>query len=422
MSKHTRWDPSNREDKHYYELAASLSNGPLTFAEIEDSYSAYYRLLGMFAWQLQLSPVEQAQRKNYLVGGLDELLRREWITFDGMCYSLTPAGRIQAEKMLEHIRMARGFLDTLQTPETVSKVSLAIYIALALVKLPAGLLSGSVGLINDSFDTLLDGLCSLLVYLGIRFQKERLVNTFQVLMLLVAGCLTLYQAVMGLLKPHAPEVDLFTFLAALLSALACAGLFFYQRSVGLKHGNLGLITQSVDSRNHVIVAIGVTLGLVAALLKFSLLDALVGLVVAGLILKSAVEMTIELFRSFNQAEELDLSNYRISIPGLEQRQRNQLCDWMLYLVQQKIAHTKGQLLALVENTIATSNPVLQTFGFADENSREESPCSTALQRAIEQGWILLEPPVELTPAGQEHLAKQLARYRKQHGHRRMLSV
>jgi divalent metal cation (Fe/Co/Zn/Cd) transporter len=95
-----------------------------------------------------------------------------------------------------------------------------------MIKLPAGMLSGSIGLINDSFDTLLDGLCSLLVYLGFRFNKERLVNIFQVVMLLGAGCLTLYQAVSGLFKPYEPEADLFTFTAALISALTCTGLYF----------------------------------------------------------------------------------------------------------------------------------------------------------------------------------------------------
>lgn len=47
---------------------------------------------------------------------------------------------------------------------------------LAALKLPAGLLSGSVGLLNDATDTLLDGISSLLVYAGLRFDRERTVN------------------------------------------------------------------------------------------------------------------------------------------------------------------------------------------------------------------------------------------------------
>ena len=88
----------------------------------------------------------------------------------------------------------------------------------------------------------------------------------------------------------------FTFLATLLSAVFCVGLWVHQRYVGLRSGHLALITQSVDSRNHVIVAAGVTAGLVAALLRYPLLDTLVGLAVALLILKSAVELAVEILR------------------------------------------------------------------------------------------------------------------------------
>jgi hypothetical protein len=40
----------------------------------------------------------------------------------------------------------------------------------------------------------------------------------------------------------------------------------------VRSANVALITQSIDSRNHVIVAASVTAGLVAALLHFALLD------------------------------------------------------------------------------------------------------------------------------------------------------
>ena len=97
---------------------------------------------------------------------------------------MTELGHTQAGKVTQDLQAFRRQVENLQTPATASKVSLIVYLVLAIIKLPAGLLSKSVGLINDSFDTLLDGLCCLLAYLGFRFNKERLVNIFQVLMLL----------------------------------------------------------------------------------------------------------------------------------------------------------------------------------------------------------------------------------------------
>lgn len=80
--------------------------------------------------------------------------------------------------------------------------------------------------------------------------------------------------------------------------------------VGLRSGSMALITQSVDSCNHVIIAASVMTGLVTLVLRFSLLDTLVGLAVALLIFKSAVELAIETVRSLG--EEVDLSHYKLS--------------------------------------------------------------------------------------------------------------
>jgi Co/Zn/Cd efflux system component len=422
VDRHPRSYRQNKDDKHrqHAELAVALSDGPRTLAEIEDYFGAYYRLFGMFAWQLRQSPQERAQRRDNLAQAMAELERRGWVQLDGDRYALTETGRGAADQLLQDMRQARSFLDRLQTPEMASKVSLAVYLVLSLIKLPAGLLSGSVGLINDSLDTLLDGLCSFLIFLGFRFHKERLVNIFQVAMLVVIGCISLYQGALGLFRPHAPDVDFFTFLAAVLSALACAGLYYYQRSVGLKCGSFGLITQSVDSRNHIFVAAGVTTGLVASLLRFGLLDALVGLAVAALILKSAIELGIELFRSLNSGNDQDLSQYRITMPRMERHRQDQLCDWMLFLVQQGKVQTEAQFLALAQNALMLNhNPLMQTLGLK-ETAPEEASLHLAFQHAANQGWMVIEPHLELTAAGKKHLSQQIRRGRRGKRHARAI--
>lgn len=138
----------------------------------------------------------------------------------------------------------------------------------------------------------------------------------------------------------------FTFLAAILSALVCGALYLYQRFVGVRSGSLALITQSVDSRNHVIVAASVTAGLIASRLHFPLLDTLVGLVVAVLILKSAIELTLETVRSFGE-EDVDLSRYQMGLAGWYHRFRQaQLRDWLLYLVEKQKMRTRSNLMIL----------------------------------------------------------------------------
>ena len=316
-----------------WEVAAYLLDGPRTKEEIADHFRSYLRWLGFFNVTVCLGRVDKHQRLTDSVQEtLDDLLTRGWAVRESERYALTPLGREEAAKPLADIRRTRALLGKFVQPQTVSKVSLGVHLGLAALKLPAGLLSGSVGLLNDAVDTLLDGFSSLLVYAGLRFDKERAVNVALVLLMLGTGGFTCYEAVRRFFVPFRPEVDWFTFLAALLSALVCLVLWAYQRFVGVRSGSMALVTQSVDSRNHVIVAASVTAGLVTSLLRFPLLDTLVGLAVALLILKSAVELAAEVVRSLGD-EEVDVSRYQFGLVEKYQRFRQvQLCDWMLYMM------------------------------------------------------------------------------------------
>lgn len=330
-------DADGRELKEYgqsWEIAAALWGGPKTLPEIVDHFYSYIRLLGFF----KITP-RMKRRHGKMTERIEEtveaLIERGWVVREGERYALTPQGREEAEKPLADMRRTRAMLEKLAQPQAASQVGLAAHLGLAALKLPAALLSGSVGLLNDATDTLLDGLSSVLVYLGLRFDRERAVNAVLVLLMLGTGGFTFYEAVRRFFVPFEPHVEWFTFLAAILSALVCWALYLYQRFVGVRSGSLALITQSVDSRNHVIVAASVTAGLIASRLQFPLLDTLVGMAVAVLILKSAIELAVETVRSLGE-EEVDLSRYQMELAGWYERFRQaQLRDWLLYLVERE---------------------------------------------------------------------------------------
>jgi hypothetical protein len=239
---------SRREYRESEEVATYMLDGPKTPDEIADHLRSYIRWLGLFNVTERLDRADKRERLMRKVQEtLDDLLAQGWAVRQGERYALTESGREEARRMLADVRQVGARLGELVLPETVSKVSLAVHLGLAALKLPAGLLSGSVGLLNDAADTLLDGLSSLLVYAGMRFDKERVVSVVLVLLMLVTGGFTFYEAVRRFFTPFEPEVDWFTFLATILSALVCLALYFYQRFVGLRVGSMALITQSVDS-------------------------------------------------------------------------------------------------------------------------------------------------------------------------------
>jgi Co/Zn/Cd efflux system component len=407
MSRRHRHDRQRDEYGQRWEMAAALWDGPRTLDEIVEHFRSYVRFLGLFSVTERLERHDRAVRMvAFVTETLEDLIERGWVVPQGEHYALTELGRKEANTVLSELRETGALLRRFVQPQTVSQVSLGVHLALAALKLPAGLLSGSVGLINDATDTLLDGLSSLLVYAGLRFDKEGAANVVLVLLMLFTGSFTSYEAVRRFFVPLQPEVDWFTFLAAILSALICLILYAYQRFVGLRSGSMALITQSVDSRNHVIVAASVTAGLVASLLRFPLLDTLVGLAVALLILKSAVELAIETVRSLGE-EEVDLSRYKFGVVERYERFRQaQLRDWMLYLVEKRGVQTRSELAAQARQALDFGKiPTLRALGLAQQQPWASEMIEQSVAELFEHGWLVGDERLSVTDTGREHLSR-----------------
>ena len=414
MAEQSDSGPRLRDYGETWEIAAALWDGPRTLAEIVDHFYGYIRLLGLYrvTRRMERRHGKMAER---IEANVEALVARGWVERKDERYRLTEVGREEARKPIDDMRRTRSLLRTAVQPQTVSQVGLGVHLALAALKLPAALLSGSVGLLNDATDTLLDGLSSALVYLGLRFDRERAVNAVLVVLMLGTGSFTFYEAVRRFFVPFEPDVDWFTFVATIVSALVCWALYFYQRFVGVRSGSVALITQSVDSRNHVIVAASVTAGLIAARLAFPLLDTLVGLVVAVLILKSAMELAIETIRSLGE-DEVDLSRYGMELAGwYEDFRRTQLSDWMLYLVAVEGVSTREALLIRTREALDFSNhPMLRALG-VEQVPRAEEMMEASVEQLVEGGWLVADGELTLTDAGKERLDRRMREGKRGHG-------
>jgi protein-S-isoprenylcysteine O-methyltransferase Ste14/Co/Zn/Cd efflux system component len=383
----------------------TLLEKPLTLEGIMEQFHAFTRRFGFFGSFFSESMHKGVDFRIWLQDHLDGLIERGWIVREGETYALTETGRGVAAKALAEVQKTRDRVAGLATPENASKLTLVVHLLLAAVKLPAGILSGSVGLLNDAIDTLLDGVSSLMVYWGLRVNRERLVSRLLVLFMLATGSFAAVEAILRILHREPVEADWFSFAAVLVSAAVCGLLWLIQRFIGLRGQSMALITQSVDSRNHVIVAGGVTAGLIAALLDFAWLDYLVGLVVAIFILKSAVELAVELIRSRNE-QAPDLSRFQFGI--YERFRRSQLCSYMLFLVRNGQAGTMQELLGAVRRSFDfRGNVFLRSMG-AERLEGSEELISSCYRRLIDKNLLIENPGrgsrLELTAAGEKRLA------------------
>lgn len=384
-------------------ITICLSDGPKTISQLENYFIELPRRFGMFVELFDREALELGHLTNSIAKDLQNMACKGLVEQQGDYFHLTDLGQekfsVQATGMLEFERLLR----TLASPVTVGKISLAVHLLLSMVKLPAGIISGSIGLLNDGIDTFLDGLSSILVLIGIRKKKERLSNLILVMLMLATGAITSVEALQRLFNPVPPQVDWFAFFSALLSAVLCAGLYFYQRFVGLRSGSIALITQSVDSRNHIIVAVSVTAGLVAALLNFSILDTIVGLIVAVIIFYSAIELTIELFRNF-QSGEPDLSRFSMGITQRYHRFRtNQLRYWLLFIINEENISDRGQVIQRVLQMLDFStNPALAQLGL-NNTLRSADELESELSTMQKDGLLEDSSFLKLTEKGRQQL-------------------
>jgi len=397
-------------------ILMALSGGARTLVEVRENFFAFSRYFGAFAPLYVHARADYDAFLDQLSQDLDKMVDLGLVNHHQERYELTEVGGQQADEHLAGMRQAASLLRKLLQPQSAAKIGVAVHLGLAAVKLPAAFLSGSVGLLNDGIDTLLDGLSSLMVYFGVRYAKEQLVNAILILIMLVTGSLTFYEAIRRFFIPFEPSVDWFTFLSALLSAVVCLGLGLYQRYIGMRSGNMAFITQSIDSRNHVIVAGGVLCGLVAVLLHIWLLDALIGVTVAILILKNGLELVVELIRSRSD-EGSNLSRYEIGwLRKYQQFKQDQLRDWLLYLVCTDQAHTRHDLLQQASTALDFEQyPALNAFVGGYQSYTPEI-IEHSLAELIERGWLAGDETLQVTPAGQAHAHSQMQRANQIMGH------
>jgi SAM-dependent methyltransferase len=167
----------------------------------------------------------------------------------------------------------------------------------------------------------------------------------------------------------------------------------------------------VDSRNHAIVAAGVIVGLVATLLRFPLLDTLVGLAVAALILKSGVELALETVRAL-RGEQVDFSRYELGFVEQYRRfQERQLVDWLLSVVAEEGPLARSAVLARCRETLdAQDVPILREVGWDRGADRLEERVTETLEALIGQGLLRVQGEVlQVTEQGRAELDENVWR-------------
>jgi len=233
-------------------------------------------------------------------------------------YELSETGKTVAEKNQEKFQHRANMIkNRLFAPSSAAVNTTVVDGIMAFLKLSVGFITGSVGIISDGTDSATDTISAFLVWVGIKTKHESLSTLFVILLLFVASITVMYESFSRLYTAWtstlSPIIDPnLVIIVEFFAIFVYAGLFFYQRQIGRSSGSLTLISQSVDSKNHIFIASSVAIGAGFSYFGIYYVDAIVGAVVAFRIFTDAIGLLKDAIHAM-KGEETDLHKYKTPV-------------------------------------------------------------------------------------------------------------
>ncbi|KIL46786.1 cation diffusion facilitator family transporter [Jeotgalibacillus soli] len=225
--------------------------------------------------------------------------------------------------------------DNLKRGERGAWISIFTYIALAVMKLIVGTLTGSEALRADGLNNTTDVVVSVAVLIGLKISRkppdqnhhyghmraESIATLIAAFIMTVVAIQVLVQAGSVLLEGGAAEPP--TILAGWVAILS-AGIMFvvyrYNLNLSKSINSSSLFAAAQDNRADALVSIGASIGIFGSIAGFSWLDPLAAFIVGAIILKTAITIFKDAIHTltdgFDRGEVDTITESIHDIPGI----------------------------------------------------------------------------------------------------------
>ena len=188
-----------------------------------------------------------------------------------------------------------------------SLIGVAVNVLLAAMKAVVGLISGSIAVVLDAVNNLSDALSSVVTILGAKLSAKRpdkkhplgygRIEYFSSLivaaLVLYAGLTSLVESVKKIITPAPAEYSVVSLVLIAAAVVAKLLLGRYVKAQGKKVDSGSLIASGSDASFDAILSASVLLCAIIFLITNLSLEAYVGLIISGFIIKAGVEMMLE---------------------------------------------------------------------------------------------------------------------------------
>ncbi len=224
--------------------------------------------------------------------------------------------------------MVNNRYEQLKKAELGAIISIAAYILVSAMKLIVGNIANSEALRADGLNNFTDILASVAVLIGLRISQkpadaehryghwkaENVASLVTSFIMLLVGLQVLYSSILSVINKKMESPDITAAIVGLVSAVIMYGVYFFNKRLSEEVKSPSLLAAAKDNRSDAWTSIGTAIAVFAASFNLGWLDSVAAIVVALLILKTAIDIFKEsvftLSDGFDQ-EELDQFNEAI---------------------------------------------------------------------------------------------------------------
>ncbi|MFW9990290.1 MAG: cation transporter [Candidatus Odinarchaeota archaeon] len=263
--------------------------------------------------------------------------------------------------------------------------------SLSLLKIFIGFFN-SESLLAEGFENFLDCLAVILIGIGIRFKKEKLINIVLICLMGFTATSILINSIQSLIIGPEPVSNIiFIISIAIISIFLNTYLRILKNFIGKKNRNSSLIASAIDSKINIILSISIILG---ALLSsfgtaieipfFHYFDPIIAIFVCLLIFKEMIEIFIEIIASHD--EEIEYEKFQMKY---ENNFREFIIKWILavYFDNNDLEFTPKQLEKYFQNSLLKGEEVYTEFASFGLYLFKEKGIETIIKKLIKENLL-----------------------------------
>lgn len=197
--------------------------------------------------------------------------------------------------------------DKLKLAQRGPKVSIAVYLILALVKIASGILLKSASLSADGLNNASDIMGNVAILIGLylaskpadddhrfgHWKIEDLASLITSLIMFTVGLQLLLDTIKELFNHGLVEVDPIAAWVGIISGFIMLALSLYNRKLAKVTQSSALIAAAKNNTSDALTSFGTTVAILASSFKLPIIDKMAALVIAFFILKAAYEIFME---------------------------------------------------------------------------------------------------------------------------------